>query len=266
MSLSLASLWTDTRSFIRREQTLLVPLALATFGLGQAGSILVFGMANQSGWTSSLMVAMIIAILWTQVGYLSMSALVLRPGSSVAEALSKGLARLPALVIIAVTVAVLISFITIPFSIAAQLNGVDLTQPSAAASLVVALPIAFIMLFMFAKLYLVFAALVDRNEGAMRAAMRAYALSRGRTLMLLSVALFFVLTFQLVQFFGALIASAVFVSIFTALGSPMGGAVAVALIAGFAAAFPMVVSSVFSTLLYQRLSEQGDVSSDVEGQ
>ena len=266
MALSLASLWTDTRSFIRRESALLIPLALATFGLGQAVSILVFGMANQSGWTSPLIIAMVVAILWTQVGYLSISALVIKPGASVGEALSKGLSRLPALVVIAMTVALLISFITIPFSIAAQMNGVDLTKPSAAASLVVALPIAFIMLFMFAKLYLVFAALVDRNEGAMRTAMRAYALSRGKTFMLLSVALFFVLTFQLVQFFGALIASALFVSIFTALGSPVGGAVMVALTAGIAAAFPMVASSVFSALLYRQLSKHGDMGSDIGGQ
>jgi hypothetical protein len=261
MAQSMPTLITATRGFIAREKALLVPLALATFGLGQAVSILVFGMARAGGWSNILIALMIAAILWTQVGYLAVSALALKPGRSVGEALSHGFSRLPALVAIVIVMGVLISAITIPFSIAAQMNGIDLTQPSAAASMVVAVPIAVIMLIMFAKLYLVYAVLVDRDEGAAKTAMHAYSLSRGRTFFLLCIALFFILVFQIVQFLGALIGSAIFVSIFAALGSPFAGSVMVALISGIAAAFPMVVSSVFSSLLYQRLNEQRDMGS-----
>ena len=264
MALSLASLWTETRSFIRRESALIIPLALATFGLGQAVSILVFGIANRSGWNSLLIISMGAAILWTQVGYLSVSALVLKSGTSVGEALSRGLSRLPLLIIIIVIMSILIAAVTIPFSIAAQMNGINLSQPGPAgptASLVVALPIALIMLFTFAKLYLLFAALVDRRDGAMKITLHAYSLTRGRTLLFLGIALIFILLFQIVQFLGALVASALFVSLFAAFGSPIGGAVMVALTAGIAASFPMVLSSVFSALLYRRLSDQKEIGS-----
>ncbi len=266
MAISMPTLWTETRSFIRRESHLLLPLAVATFGLGQAVSILVFGMASLAGWSNGLIAAMIGAILWTQVGYLATTALALKPGLSVGEALSRGLSRLPALVIITIVVMLLIAVITIPFSIAAQMNGIDLTRPSPETTMLVALPIAIIALFWFAKFYLLFAVLVDRSESVMATALRAFAMSRGRSFLLLTIALFFLLLFQLVQFLGALLASAIFGSIFTAMGAPFGGTVIVALTAGIAASFPMVVSSVFSALLYRRIDEQGDMGGGSSGQ
>jgi len=100
--LSMSDLWDETRAYVRREASLLLPVGLATFGLPS----LVMGtlvprptgpsaspadqLVAQGPWAY----AMIPVALFILLGSLTVSAMVLRPGISVGEALRHALRRL----------------------------------------------------------------------------------------------------------------------------------------------------------------------------
>jgi hypothetical protein len=97
--ISLGTVWEETFAFCKAEAGLLAPLALLGFGL----PLVVLGMVLPGHVTTDGHVTPGLWMLWLPVhlffnllGTLSMSALTIRPGISVREALAVGLSRLPA--------------------------------------------------------------------------------------------------------------------------------------------------------------------------
>ena len=138
-------IFAETRVFILSHGGLLWPVAFATFGLGQALAILAFGQARVGGaWSGDLALMMAGGLLWSQLGYLSISGLMLAPEHSVGQQLRRAFSRLPLLIVTFLVAIVLILILLIPFMMAAQLNGLTVAEQSSAgpvASLFFVLPL-----------------------------------------------------------------------------------------------------------------------------
>jgi hypothetical protein len=98
--LSLNQGWNETAAFVKREARLLFPIALLLVALPMTAVRLVTPVPGGPGelpeagpWIIVLPLALVVAM----VGNLAVTRLALRPGTSVAEALSSGLRRMPVL-------------------------------------------------------------------------------------------------------------------------------------------------------------------------
>lgn len=95
---SLGTVWEETIAFLRRERALLIPVALAIFGPAQL--LLRFAMVGtdptaMSGRANPQTLLAFPALLFALFGYLVISLLVLVPGISVGEALSRAVRAFP---------------------------------------------------------------------------------------------------------------------------------------------------------------------------
>jgi hypothetical protein len=253
----------ETRTFILAHSALLWPVAFATFGLGQALSIFAFGQAMASGgWTAPWVLMMLGGMILSQIGYLTVSGLLLTPGSSVGQQMAKALAKLPAMILLFIVALLVILALMIPFVIAAQLNGLSIVQQTPAgqtASMILVMPMLILMLILFAKLYLAWAGLMDDRFSGLRGIVHALSLTRGRSFFFVTMALLFIFVFQASQILGGLLGSLVVSGLSQLFGQMSGGPALVSLITGSLAAGPMVIATVFAALLYQKLSDQRNV-------
>jgi hypothetical protein len=253
----------ETRSYIFSQGGLLWPVGLATFGLGQALATLAIGQfLKTGGWTVPGVVALFGGLLWSQLGYLTISGMVIGGNDSVGQHFGKAFAKLPLVILIFIVSILVMSILLIPFVIAAQMNGVSIIQQTAAGPQVspfLTTPMLIIMFIMFAKLYLGWAGLMDGRFSALKGVIFCLALTRGRLFFFVSIALFFSFAFQIMQSIGNVVGVVLASSLAAILDSESGLNALVALTAGGFATIPMVIASVFSALLYMKLSQERDV-------
>jgi hypothetical protein len=251
---SLSSLWHQSLEFARRESALLVPVALSTFAIGNAASILAIGMIQSMGPLPLLLFIAVVGLLLVFLGQLAVTALVLKPGASVAEALRMATRALPKLVVIWLGLIFILFLASIPATLAMQMMGFDprATKPQFQVGDVLAiLPVIMLMIWLAARLLMMQSALIDKNASPLGAARSSFSATKGDGLRLAGVVVGFAIFGQFVQFVAAFIASGLFVSLFKAVGSPFGATVMVALAAGMAGAAPAMLSSIFAALYYR---------------
>ena len=118
-NLSITTAWNETVEFVRREAGLLFPISFMLLALPRALAQAVTpppplpGQMPEPGlWLLMVPVIIVAAI----VGNVAISYLALRPGSSVGEALRRGIARLPALLVVAILLG--IAFVVLIFVVA----------------------------------------------------------------------------------------------------------------------------------------------------
>ncbi len=253
----------ETRTYILSHGAILWPIAFATFGIGQALAILAFGQSRGgAAWTMPLGLMMLGGLLWSQIGYLTISGVLLAPGESVGQQLARALGKLPFLILTFIISLFVILALLIPFMLAAQLNGLTVAEQTTAgpvASLFLVLPLLVLMLILFAKLYLAWAGLMDNRFSGLRGIVHGLALTRGKSFFFLIASLLFVFLFQASQFLGGLFGSVLISGITLILGQSSGSPALIALTAGAFSAAPMLFSTIFAALLYTKLSQQGDV-------
>lgn len=179
-SLSLSAAAEQTRSFLRREAGLVLPIAFATFGIALIIVALAAPEASADGrvqpglWSLALFPMIFLGV----VGQLAISYLVLRPGASVRDALGAAMLRLPTalalilLMMAAVAVVALLLGLITGFALLAG-AGVN------ALSMVLALGLAGFGLWLGARLLLLWPLIADRREGAIASIRQSFALSRG---------------------------------------------------------------------------------------
>jgi hypothetical protein len=252
---SLLTLWHQSLDFARRESPLLVPLALSTFAVGNAASILALGLMQAMGANGLLVIITLIGLLLVFLGQMAVTALVLKPGISVGESLKAASKALPKLILIWVGLIVILSIATIPVTLALQLTGFDpgaaRRQALQAGDILIFIPVIILMIWMAGRLLVMQSALIEKNESPLGAVKASFALTKGNGLRLSGVVVGFALASQFVQFVAAFIASGLFVSLFKAAGSPFGGTVMIALAAGMAGAAPAMLSTIFAALYYR---------------
>lgn len=123
---SLSTIWEETIAFLRREGALLIPVALATFGIAQL--LLELGMGGKPATGSALqslspqMLLLLPAIFLLLIGNLAVSRIALVPGSSIGESLAEALRAAPKAVVAMLLISAIMMGIALVIVIAATLG------------------------------------------------------------------------------------------------------------------------------------------------
>ena len=196
---SIGKAWDESVAFLKRESGLAVPVALAFGGLpGVVLSYLMPGPDMTSATTPAQMIEAVrpyagsiaasfaINLLISLFGVLTITALVLRAGVSVKEAMNTAFGRfLPAVVVLIVLMAILLT--PAIMLMAGGLAG-------AALAVFIALPLAIVL---SVKLSLANSAIVAERAGAGEALKRSWALTRGSALRIFGFVMVCVLVFAI---------------------------------------------------------------------
>ena len=159
-NLSITQAWNETVEFVRREAGLLFPISFMLVSLPNAlmealrPPPVLPGQLPEAGlWVLLIPVIVVAAI----VGNVAISYLALRPGSSVGEALRRGLARMPALLAAAILIGIVgailffiiavISFLVVPGALAGSQSGVPTQATINALLLTIVILLPFLLYF-----------------------------------------------------------------------------------------------------------------------
>ncbi len=214
-SLSITTAWNETATFVKREAALLFPLAFMLIALPVAVIEAVAPAARPGEvpaaglWLVLVPVVAVAAI----VGNLAISYLALRPGTSVAEALVRGLRRLLPMLGAAMLVllACLALFFVVSILVALAVPGVVAAAASAApgappdpamvrATLIMAVILVPAILFIAVRLMLMTPAAAAEDIGPLAIIRRSWRLTSGHFWKLLGFILLVGILFWIVSF------------------------------------------------------------------
>jgi hypothetical protein len=268
MAIPVAALWQDTMAFVRRESALLVPLSLATLGIGDASLNLLAGVwreAMPAPPPTGTGLGMLLAVLWSVVGQLAIMALALsRGGLSVGEALRLASWRLPRVVIVGITLLWAVTILLLPLLLMLTASGVDLGTPNPKIPPLASFYgflISGIIVWIGVRLAPMNAAIVDRNPTVLAAFRDTFRLTRGHAAILLGLAALYLLAWVLGTSIATGLVGLIFIPASAALGIPFAGKVMVALGGAMVASGLGMIAAVFMAKLYRHLSESGPAAS-----
>jgi hypothetical protein len=179
--ISLGSVWETTAGFVRAESALLAPLAMLGFGLPTVAILLAVpmdaaeaGMLKPGAW----MLWLLPCGLFSMLGSIAVSALVLTPGVSVREAMLVAIARLPAAIGLLLLYVGLQVVLSVPVALATL---VDLRVSGGAGPIAMIANLAGIgvMIWLFVRVLPIWAVLADRPQGPWAAVRTAFRLTGG---------------------------------------------------------------------------------------
>ncbi len=255
--ISSVEIWKECVALIRRESPLLLPLAFATVGIGQAGVILLFGLISTGRISGLLFFCLALCWFWVVFGQLAISALVLKPGSSVGESMSRASHAMPRMIFIAVWLIMMLILITIPFSLLLAKNGLAPGTPisglSASDYLMIS-PVLLFALWFSARIYTLYAVLVEESGRSMSRLAKAFVMTRGNGSRLIGVVMLFGIVGQLLQLLAVLIVTVIAKMAIGTQAFATETTIIAALAAGLAGTLPSLGSAVFGALLYKRLT------------
>jgi hypothetical protein len=251
--------WEDAIDFIKRESALLIPLALATLLVGDVIGAL--ARPEGSGGQSSLLAnfAVLAAAIWSIVGQLSITALVLKPGSSVGEAIAAGIRRLGKVLAVALILGVALALAMLPVVAALVSAGFDPAVPDSVRNVptwaaVYTGFLAIVTAWFAARLTLINPLLVDRNPGLLEAIRTGFGLTRGIVAQIIVVLIIYIVVLVIMLNAVRFVAGSLFALLTGAVGSPFLGRVLTALMSGIVATALSLVAAVFVAMLYRRVS------------
>jgi hypothetical protein len=257
MTVSMTTIWHQSIAFARRESALLIPLALSTLAMGQAGMIIATAIQRQAPQSGGVWMVFMLSYFLVLVGQMSIAALVLTPGISVAEAINLAVRRSPKAIASLLLIAFVLVLALVPCVILMAQGGLDLSNPNAQLTprdLLFVAPVLALALWIGARLYALHAIFVSEEGNVFDAIRSAFTLSKNHVLPLLGVVTGFVLGSQFLQMVVGMIVAAIF-SIFSgSAGIDFGVAVMVALGAGMASAIPAMLSAIFAAHFFRSQS------------
>ena len=124
-SFSIGAAWDEMVAFVRRENGIVTPVAMATFGIGAILLSLAFpeGLAPAAADSTGRALLILPAMLALMFGNLTLSILALSPGLSVADALRRATMRIPTMIVaglllggILLAAILVLSVVIIPFA------------------------------------------------------------------------------------------------------------------------------------------------------
>ena len=257
-NLSITQAWNETVEFVRREGGLLFPVSFMLVSLPNALREALTpppplpGQLPPAGlWVLLIPVAVVTAI----IGNLAISYLALRPGSSVGEALRRGVARMPALLAAAILVGIvgailffilaIISFILIPGALPSAPGSVPTQATVAALLLAFALMLPF-LLFFGARLMMTTPAAAAESGGPFALIGRSWTLTADHVWKLIGFLL--LLFVALIVIFGAI--GAVAGILFTLVAGPIApGSTSAWLVIVLMSLVNMVVTAYLTSLV-----------------
>ena len=261
MAISMSAIWDESAALIRREAHLLVPLALATVGVGSVISGLVQPETPAAGFGMVASLGFVIGNILGLIGNLAMMALALMPGMSVGESLRLAVARMPKMLGIVGLFLIALLASMIPIAVILMLSGAPLSANMTAEELPIAavlsiLTLGALLLYVSARLLTLSAAVVDRNPPAIEAIKSSFASTSGIATKIVGVVLLFLVVTLVVSGAAASLSGILFGMIGKAVGAPLLGKGLTVLVTGMISALLSIVSTVFGAVLYRKLSTQ----------
>jgi hypothetical protein len=259
MSVTMSALWQQSIAFARRESALLVPLALSTLAMGQAGMIVATAIQRQAPQGGGVWLIFGLSYFLVLVGQMSIAALVLNPGISVSEAINLAVRRSPKAIAVLLLAAFVLLFAMIPCVALMARNGFDLSSANpqlTLADLLFLAPVFGFALWIGVRLFPLHALLVSEKGNVFDAIGRALALTKGQVLPLLAVVAAFLAGSQLLQMVASLIVGVIFSVFSGGAALDFGVAVMVALGAGMASAIPAMLAAIFAAFYYKTVVDQ----------
>ena len=259
MPISMSSVWDESIALIKRERHLMLPLALATIGVGSAASEMMQPAMPGAPTSAVGALGMIAGLFLNVIGSLALTALALTPGISVGDSLRLGVARLPKILGI-VVIFVLATFVMmIPLILTLGASGITEKVDFSALppiALFIALVIGAVIIYLGARLLTINALVVDSNPPIIDTIKASFAATQGIAGKIVGVILLFLVVTIVVGGAAAAIFGLLFGMIGKAIGAPLLGKVLVALINGLVSALLSIVSTVFVAMLYRKLSAE----------
>jgi membrane-anchored glycerophosphoryl diester phosphodiesterase (GDPDase) len=257
----MSAVWDESAALIRRESHLLVPLALATVGIGSVISGMTQPETPAQGLGAIGVIGFIVGNVFTLIGTLAMMALALMPGMSVAESLRVALARTPKMLAIAILFILAIIILMIPVGFIVALSGVSITATMAPEDLpgvvvLAALMIGALLLYVSARLLTLSAVVVDRNPPMIDAIRSSFSSTGGIAAKIIGVLILFLVVTIVVSGAVAAISGILFGMIGKAVSAPLLGKGMTVLVTGMVSALLTIVSSIFAAMLYRKLSAE----------
>ncbi|MEK6638287.1 MAG: hypothetical protein AABY88_09415 [Pseudomonadota bacterium] len=261
MPISMSAVWDESAALIRRESHLLVPLALATVGIGSVILGLTQPETPADGLNAIGVLGFISGNILTLIGHLAMVALVLTSGISVGESLRLAVARTPKMLGIFVIFMLALIAMMIPVGIILKMSGVAVSASMSVKDLPAAvgfsvLVVAAILLYVSARLLTLSAAVVDRNPPAIEAIKSSFASTSGVAAKIVGVLLLFYVVSLVVTGAAGSISGIIFGMLGKAIDAPLLGTGLAVVVTGMIGALLSIVSAVFAAMLYRKLSAQ----------
>lgn len=258
--LPVSRIWDETLEFVQREVSLLLPVSMATMGLGQAVMYIASYLSQIRAYSEIASTVSFLGMILTFGGLMTVMFMALRPGSSVGEALRRGFGRLPGLGLLVLILMGVMILLLMPLAGALVSSGVDFSNPEKIelplyAGLYLGMVGAFLV-WVSLRAYAVFGLLVDTDMRAIDAARRSYDLTRGHLFVLLGIALTFLLVGFVVDSATQMVIGSIFAALGRLLAMPLLPVVMVALVGGMASAAISMVTTSFAAFLYRHLSQQ----------
>jgi membrane-anchored glycerophosphoryl diester phosphodiesterase (GDPDase) len=261
MPISMSAIWDESVVMIRRESHLMVPVALATVGVGSVISGLAQPETPAAGLNVIAILGFVIGFILEVVGNLALMALALMPGMSVGESLRLAVARLPKMLGIAAIFFIAIIALMIPVGIILKLSGAPISAnmtPEELPAVVVlsALIVGALLLYISARLLTLSAVVVDRNPPVIQAIKSSFAATHGIAGKIVGVVLLFLVVTLVISGAAASISGILFGMIGKAVGAPLLGTGLATVVTGMVSALLSIISTVFGATLYRKLSAQ----------
>ena len=261
MSISMSAIWDESAALIRREGHLMVPVALATVGIGSVVSGLAQPETPAAGLGVIGVLGFITGNILGLIGNLALMALALMPRMSVGESLRLAIARLPKMLGIAAVFLVALIVMMIPIAIILKMSGAPISASMTAEELpalavLSALIVGAVLLYVSARLLTLSATVIDRNPPVIEAIKSSFASTRGIAAKIVGVVLLFFVVTLVVSGAAASISGILFGMLGKAVGAPLLGKGLTVLVTGMVSALLSIVSTVFGAMLYRKLSAQ----------
>lgn len=261
MPVSMSAIWDETAAMMRRESHLLVPVALATVGVGGMISGITQPQNPADGLGMIGLLGFVIGIIFQIIGNLAIAGLALKPGISVAESLRLAMNRLPKMLVISALFVIALFLLGIPVAAILVLGGTPIgvgmtVENLPPIALLLILLIGILLLFFSARLITLLPAIVDRNPPVFEAVRSSFAATRGIVGKIIGVALLYFIVTLVVTSAITAVSTLLFGMIGKAVGAPVLGIGLTILVAAIVGALFSIVSSVFAALLYCKLSTQ----------
>jgi hypothetical protein len=261
MPISMSAIWDESAALIRRESHLMVPLALATVGIGSVLSGLAQPETPAAGVGAIGVIGFVVGNILGLIGNLAMIALALMPGMSVGESLRLAVARMPKMLGIAGLFVIALIVLMIPIVIILKMSGAPISanmtaEELPAMAILLLLIVGAVLLYVSARLLTLSAVLVDRNPPVIETIKSSFASTNEIAAKIVSVMLLFIVVTQVVSSAAESISGILFGMLGKALGAPMLGNGLTLLVTGMVSALLSIVSTVFGAMLYRKLSAQ----------
>jgi hypothetical protein len=254
-ALSIGKAWEESVAFVKREGQLLFPVALLFLAVPFA---ILFQMmpaeylAMTPGQTkipplpSTVKLGMMVTAIITLAGSLTLYALALKPGISVGEAIRLGVQRLPVLIGAALIAAMGYLMGVVLLSLFAGLLSVVIGAPAAVTlATIVLVPL---LIYIIARLILLNAVVIDRNDGLIASLRAAWMLTAGHVWRLIAFIIVLILISSVIQM--------AVQAVFGVIGGLAGGPEAARATGDFAVAATSAVIQIYFQVMTARIYRQ----------